>query len=81
MFASGVKYRMYTFSGSRSLVRNKICSKYNKKATSVFYGAVYFDQVTLATQNMKPNYFLNVRNTQTGTNHVLSHQRVTLSFV
>ena len=56
MFASGVKYRMDTFSGSSSLVRNKMCSKYNiysnKKVTSVFYGAVYFDPVTLATQNM-----------------------------
>ena len=77
MFASDVKYRMDTFSGSRSFVRNKMYSKCNiysnKKVASVFYGAVYFDPATFATQNMKPKYFLNcVRHTQTGTNLILS---------
>ena len=76
MFSSDVKYRMDTFSGSSSRVRNKMCSKYNiypnNKFTSVFYGALYFDPVTLATQNMKLKYFLNGRHTQTETNLISS---------
>ena len=38
----------------------------NKKVTSVAYGSVSIDPITLSPQKYKPNFFPNARHTKTG---------------